>query len=119
MRMWRRAIGGFLVLASALAIPGAQAAPADYPTADLAEYIFGCMATNGQTPETMRRCACSIDYIAGRLDHESYVQAETVLRMRQLPGGEGRALLFRASPRTQEMVDLLRRAQVEAEFACF
>ena len=103
----------------ALAASSVRAAPADYPTAALAEYVFGCMATNGQSPETLQRCACSIDHIAARLDHETYVQAETVLRMRQMPGGEGRALLFRNSPRTQEMVDLLRRAQVEAEFACF
>jgi hypothetical protein len=107
------------VLASALAASNVRAAPADYPTEALAEYIFGCMATNGQTPEVLQRCACSIDFIASRLDHETYVQAETVLRMRQVPGGDGRAMLFRAAPQVQEYVDRLRRAQVEAEFACF
>lgn len=117
--MRQRPIVVCAVLASVLATSSLRAAPADYPTEALAEYVFGCMATNGQTPEAMQRCACSIDYIASRLDHESYVQAETVLRMRQMPGGDGRAILFRNSPRTQEMVDLLRRAQVEAEFACF
>ena len=119
MRMRCRAIVISMVLASALVVSRAEAAPADYPIEALAEYVFGCMATNGQTPETLRRCACSIDHIASRLDHEAYVQAETVLRMRQMPGGEGRALLFRNSPRTQEFVDQLRRAQIEAEFACF
>ncbi len=107
------------VLASALAVSSVRAAPADYPTEALAEYVFGCMATNGQSPETLQRCACSIDHIASHLDHEAYVQAETVLRMRQMPGGDGRALLFRNSPRTQEYVDQLRRVQIEAEFACF
>ena len=117
--MRHRSIAICAVLVAALAAPSVRAAPADYPTQALAEYVFGCMATNGQTPEAMQRCACSIDHIASRLDHESYVQAETVLRMRQLPGGDGRALLFRNSPKTQEYVDQLRRAQVEAEFACF
>ena len=38
-----------------------------YPTDELAEYVFACMASNGQTPDAMRRCSCSIDYIAGQL----------------------------------------------------
>ena len=97
----------------------AHAAPAGYPTETLADYVFGCMATNGQTEDAMRRCSCSIDYIAAQLNYDEYVQAETVLRMQQIPGGDGRAVMFRSSAWAQQMVEKLRRAQVEAEVRCF
>ena len=66
-----------------------------------------------------RRCACSIDKIAEHLSYDEYVQAETVLRMQQVPSGDGRISMFRSSPWAQTMVDRLRTAQVEAEAKCF
>jgi hypothetical protein len=95
------------------------AAPASYPTEALAEYVLACMASNGETPEALRRCSCSIDYIAGHVSYDDYVQAETVLRMQQVPSGDGRMAMFRTSPWAKEMVDRMRRAQVEAEYRCF
>ena len=97
----------------------AWGAPADYPTETLADYVFGCMATNGQTQEALQRCSCSIDTIAAQLPYADYVQAETVLRMRQLQGGDMRVMTFRAVPEMQTMVDRLRRAQLAAEQKCF
>lgn len=97
----------------------AWAAPSDYPTEALADYVFGCMASNGSAREALRRCSCSIDYIAGAIPFEDYVKAETVLRMRQVPGGQDQITMFRTSPWAQEMVDRLRKAQIEAEFECF
>jgi hypothetical protein len=94
------------------------AAPADYPTEALADYVFGCMATNGQTPDALRRCSCSIDAIAAKVPYDDYVSAETVLRMQQIPGG-GRAAMFRTAPWAQAMLDRLREAQIEAELRCF
>ena len=104
-RRWRRPVG-------------VLAAPAGYPTEALADYVFGCMATNGADPDAMRRCSCSIDYIAGQVTYDDYVQAETVLRMQQVPSGDGRIAMFRTSPWAQQMVERLRRAQVEAELRC-
>jgi len=95
-----------------------HAAPADYPTEALADYVFGCMATNGQSQEALRRCSCSIDAIAEKLSYEDYVQAETVLSLQQVPGG-GRTGMFRTAPWAQAMVEKLRQAQVEAELRCF
>jgi hypothetical protein len=108
---------GALVLAS-LGPGQPRAAPADYPTEALADYVFGCMATNGQSQDALRRCACSIDAIAAKVSYDDYVKAETVLRMQQVPGG-GRAIMFRTAPWAQEMLDRLRQAQVEAELRCF
>lgn len=96
-----------------------RAAPADYPTEALADYVFACMASNGQTREALARCSCSIEHIAEHLPFEAYEQAETVLRMQLVPSGDDRMVMFRTSPWAREMVDALRRAQVAAEFACF
>jgi hypothetical protein len=108
-----------LVLWLAAGAPPAQAAPADYPTEALADYVFGCIATNGQTQTALQHCSCSIDHIAAQLPYTDYVKAETVLRMRQLAGGDDRVMMFRAIPEMQTMVDKLRRAQLEAESKCF
>ncbi|MCS6876903.1 MAG: hypothetical protein N2038_11955 [Geminicoccaceae bacterium] len=105
-------------LTAGLAAPLA-AAPADYPTEALAEYVMGCMAAKGQTPDMLRRCSCSIDRIAARLPYEDYVKAETVLRMRRETTGRDQVVMFRTSPWAQEMVDKLRRAQIEADLECF
>ena len=89
----------------------------DYPTAARADYVFGCMATNGQTQEALQKCSCSIDHIASIMPYDQYVEAETVLRMRQVSGE--RVALFRDSAEMKGMVDKLRSAQAEAEFKCF
>lgn len=112
--------GCAVVMALVVGVTGSsRAAPSDYPTEALADYVFGCMATNGETPDALRRCACSIDYIAKKVPYEQYTQAETVLRMRQVPGASPQVSLFKSSPWAQEMIDKVRRAQVEAEARCF
>ncbi|MEK0083088.1 hypothetical protein [Benzoatithermus flavus] len=113
------AIAWAVGMAAVLSGRGAGAAPVGYPTEALADYVFGCMATNGQTQEALHRCSCSIDHIADKLSYDEYVQAETVLRMQQVPGGDDRITMFRTSPWAQQMVDRLRQAQVEAEGKCF
>jgi hypothetical protein len=89
----------------------------DYPTSARAEYVFGCMKANGETPRTLEQCSCSIDIIATLLPYERYVSAETVLRMIQVPGVLGNQ--FRSTEQARTAVDELRRAQAEAEVRCF
>ncbi|MFV0384770.1 hypothetical protein [Paracoccus sp. (in: a-proteobacteria)] len=115
---------GILALA---AIPACLALPSgaqdvaqrlnDYPTEARADYVFACMASNGQSRDVLRKCACSIDEIAQILPYEKYVQAETVLSMR-LTGGE-RMAVFNSAAATEHLVADLRRAQAEAEVICF
>ncbi|MBW8282545.1 MAG: hypothetical protein K0M55_02990 [Rhizobium sp.] len=89
----------------------------DYPTEARTDYVFGCMATNGQTREVLRKCACSIDIIASILPYEKYVEAETVLSLQQ---GSGEQLaMYKTAVVSQTMVAELRRAQAEAEMLCF
>jgi hypothetical protein len=89
----------------------------DYPTSARAEYVFGCMKANGETPRALEQCSCSIDVIASLLPYERYVSAETVLRMSQVPGILGNQ--FRSTEKARTAVDDLRRAQAEAEVRCF
>ncbi|MTH65908.1 hypothetical protein [Paracoccus shanxieyensis] len=95
---------------------GAQAVN-DYPTNARADYVFVCMATNGQTRDMLDRCSCAIDQIAGVLSYDDYVKAETVLSMRQTPGE--RAGMFRQGTAVNDMVANYRRAEAEAEILCF
>jgi lysyl-tRNA synthetase class II len=89
----------------------------DFPTAARADYVFACMAANGQSREILDRCACSIDEIASILTYETYLEAETVLSMRRV-GGE-RMSFFVSSAMAENIVADLRRAQAEAEIVCF
>ncbi|WCR10847.1 hypothetical protein JHW45_17750 [Paracoccus stylophorae] len=109
-----------LILMAALSVPSAAAraqAVNDYPTNARAEYVFTCMATNGETREMLDRCSCAIDQIASVLPYADYVSAETVLRMRQVTGE--RASMFKGMAQMTEMVATLRRAEAEAEILCF
>jgi hypothetical protein len=108
----------FLILAVGLLI-GGQAHAHDYPTAALADYVFGCMASNGQDPGVLEKCACSIDVIASIIPYDDYVAGETVLRMRQVRGGGEKMALFRDTTMAKNTIERLRRAQVEAELRCF
>lgn len=89
----------------------------DYTTVEKADYIFACMAANGQTREALERCACSVDTLATLLPHADYEEAETVLRMNQVAGQSSE--LFRSSGELRDKVANLRRAQAEAEVKCF
>ena len=115
-----RAVSSLLfLLAVATGGPGcADDAPAnDYPTAARADYVFGCMAVNGQSREVLERCSCSIDVIASILPFGQYEEAETVMSVRQR-GGKN-ASMFLTMPMLREKVANLKRAQVEAELRCF
>lgn len=107
-------------IATALAVwagsAGAQAVN-DYPTNARADYVFICMATNGQTRQVLDQCSCAIDQIATVLPYDDYVRAETVLSMRQAAGE--RTAMFRQGTVVNEMVANYRRAEAEAEILCF
>jgi hypothetical protein len=111
----------FVVLVLVLAGPSTMAVPAraqgTYPTATLAEYVLGCMRSNGQTRDMLERCSCSIDVIASIIPYEHYVTAETFKRMSQTTGEASG--LFRESAPARAAGTELKRAQAEAEIRCF
>ena len=115
------ALAAALVALALVAAPAAAQAPTDlpndYPTITRADYVFGCMAANGDTRTALERCSCSIDVIASVLPYEQYVQAETILSVGRV-GGE-KTSMFKSSPVMNKIVADLRRAQAEAEIRCF
>jgi hypothetical protein len=106
---------GLLILAAYASL--ATADTNDYPTEVRADYVYVCMKTNGETPDTLKRCACSIDVIASLLPYDRYVAAQTVASINQVQGQIG--TMFRASEQSKAMLADLRRAEAEAEIRCF
>ncbi|MFT3730708.1 MAG: hypothetical protein QM780_04670 [Hyphomicrobium sp.] len=116
-------VASLFIAAAAVAIPGltanawAQELPGnDYPTVARADYVYACMAVNGQTRAILEKCSCSIDQIANILPYDQYEEAETLISV-GLRGGENVA--WTHAPEFQEKVKNLRRAQVEGELRCF
>jgi len=114
-----------VLVAAALAVLSVAASPTpplaadlnDYPTSARAEYVFGCMKTNGESRQVLEQCACSIDVIASILPYDHYVTAETVLSLSQVQGRFG--AMFRTPEQARAATNDLRRAQAEAEVRCF
>jgi hypothetical protein len=111
---WLAAFGLAAIAASGPARAGDDN---DYPTNARADYVFACMAANDQTRDALEHCSCSLDTLASILPYDRYVQAATVLSMRQ--GVGGRTATFRGVKMYDDMVADLRRAQAEAEVRCF
>jgi hypothetical protein len=110
--------GGLLATILAAGNGGAAETPVnDYPTVARADYIFGCMAANGQTRTALEKCSCSIDVIASVLPYRAYEEAETIMSVRQR-GGQN-ASMFISMPLMREKVARLKRAQIEGELRCF
>ena len=106
-----------LGLAVALIVASPANAEGDYPTSALADYVLGCMKSNGETRDALNRCSCSIDVIASIIPYEHYEKAETFKRM-SLTTGEASGL-FRESAQAKEAISELKRAQAEADIRCF
>src|SRR5258707_14863589 len=92
------------------AVPGSAAATNDYPTAERADYVLGCMAANGNTRESLLKCSCSIDVIASRLPFVQYEKAETALSLQAGGGVGGRVGLFQDPPQIKQAIEQLRQA---------
>lgn len=88
-----------------------------YPTIAIADYVFACMAANGETRIALEKCSCSIDIIASILTYDQFVEAETVMSMRLVSGEK--STLFRTGVEPKEAFSRLKRAQAEAEIRCF
>jgi hypothetical protein len=112
----RPIVAGLGGLVAAAAIAHAEDTN-DYPTSARAEYVYGCMKSNGETRQSIEQCSCSIDIVASLLPYDRYVTAETVLSMSQVQGNLGGQ--FRSSEQSKSALDDLRRAQAEAEVRCF
>ena len=107
---------GLLLPLVAAAVAGA--AENDYPTAARADYVFGCMAANGNTREALLKCSCAIDTISQAMPYSHYEQADTALSLQRGGGVGGRVGLFRDPPQIKAVIEELRQAQAEANLQC-
>ena len=108
-----------ILLATAV-LAGFTTGPAsanDYPTTVVTDYVIGCMASNGESQDMLRRCACSIDAVSSIVPYDTYEKASTILQMRQATGDA--TSVFREMKMLDDIVKLLRLAQIEADFRCF
>jgi hypothetical protein len=106
-----------LGLASVLTLAGPSVAAGDYPTVAVADYVLGCMKSNGETREALERCSCSIDVISSIIPYERYETAETFKQLAQTTGEASG--LFRESAPAKAAGSDLKRAQAEADIRCF
>lgn len=90
----------------------------DYPTSAKVDYVIGCMASNGQTPEMLLKCSCSVDLIAQAIPYEEYVQISTLLSLQQMAGA-GRNAIYKNSTWAKEAVTKLRDVQADSTLRCF
>lgn len=113
----RNLIRAFIFAVAATPSSAAAAPPGAYPTATVAEYVYGCMKANGENREMLERCSCSIDVIASIISYEHYVTAETFKGMGMVAGEKG--TLFRETAPAKAAMTELKRAQAEADIRCF
>lgn len=116
-------LAALLILGTAISAPSFAAKPAvgshDYPTAERADYVLGCMAANGNTRLALLKCSCAIDAIARAVPFADYDKAQTALGMLAGGGVGGRVGLFRDPPEIKQVIEKLHRAQADANLTCF
>ena len=65
----------------------------------------------------MHKCSCSIDYIESQMTYDEYVNAETIMSMRQIYGEK--SLLFKQTPNAIKIYSNYLNILAEAEMECF
>ena len=87
------------------------------PTSEKVEYVFACIQGNENSQAYISKCSCSIDYIDERMTYEEYVEAETIMSLRQIYGEK--SLIFKNSPNAMEIYTNMQNVLAEAEMECF
>ena len=87
------------------------------PTVEKVEYVFACMQGNEDSQAYIAKCSCSIDYIDQLMSYEDYVNAETIMSLRQIYGEK--SVMFRNTPNAIEIYNNMQNLLAEAEMECF
>ena len=87
------------------------------PTSEKVEYVFACIQGNENSQAYISKCSCSIDYIDERMTYEEYVEAETIMSLRQIYGEK--SLIFKNSPNAMKIYTNMQNLLAEAEMECF
>ena len=87
------------------------------PTREKVEYVFACMQGNEDSQAYVAKCSCSIDYIDDQMTYDDYVEAETIMSLRQIYGEK--SVMFRNTPNAMEIYSNMQNLLAEAEMECF
>lgn len=87
------------------------------PTSEKVEYVFACVQGNENSQAYIQKCSCSIDYIDEKMTYEEYVNAETIMSLRQIYGEK--SLMFKNTPNAMEIYTNMHNLLAEAEMECF
>ena len=87
------------------------------PTNEKVEYVFACMQGNKDSQAYIVKCSCNIDYIDEQMTYEEYVEAETIMSLKQIYGEK--SLLFKNSPNAIKIYSNMQNILAEAEMECF
>ena len=90
---------------------------ANIPTNEKVEYVFACMQGNENSQAYITKCSCSIDYIDEQMTYEEYVEAETIMSLRQIYGEK--SLMFKNTPNAMDIYSNMQNILAEAEMECF
>ena len=87
------------------------------PTSEKVEYVFACVQGNENSQAYIQKCSCSIDYIDEQMTYEEYVNAETIMSLRQIYGEK--SLMSKNTPNAMEIYTNMQNLLAEAEMECF
>jgi hypothetical protein len=87
------------------------------PTNEKVEYVFACMQGNEDSQAYIVKCSCSIDYIDEQMTYDEYVNAETIMSLRQIYGEK--SLMFKNTPNAMDIYSNMQNILAEAEMECF
>ena len=94
-----------------------ESTTANIPTNEKVEYVFACMQGNENSQAYITKCSCSIDYIDEQMTYEEYVNAETIMSLKQVYGEK--SLMFKNTPNAMEIFSNMQNILAEAEMECF
>ena len=97
--------------------PGLETKTEIIPTSEKVDYVFACIQGNETSQAYISKCSCSIDYIDERMTYEEYVEAETIMSLRQIYGEK--SLIFKNSPNAMKIYTNMQNLLAEAEMECF
>jgi len=103
---------------AAAEMPKEARASNDFPTLTRVESVLQCMQDHGgQNYDNLYHCACVVDYIAARMSHEEFDQAQAFTYLFNTPGERGGE--FRDPPQSDKLRSLLKKTRAEAFEQCF
>ena len=97
--------------------PVSEVKTQNIPTHEKVEYVFACMQGNEDSQAYIAKCSCSIDYIDEQMTYDEYVNAETILSLKQIYGEK--SLMFKNTPNAMEIYSNMQNILAEAEMECF